>query len=216
MSSLYLFGPAISPYVRAVRLYAHELGLPLAFGMAPSGNPIAPYSPDHLALNPFGKFPILLDGDFSLPEVTAICTYLDDLAGASGRLAALSSQQRATVLRWTGAIAIYGRLYTMDGFMLELVFPQGDNGRPRLDVIRGNLPRVREFLAVIERQLAASRWIAGEQYSMADSLLTPFLDYLVNVPPLDEQGVLLAPDSACRRYLDNVRERDTAKILQQG
>ncbi|EHK6024976.1 hypothetical protein HYO33_15040 [Vibrio parahaemolyticus] len=34
----------------------------------------------------------------------------------------------------------------------------------------------RGFIAIVEQQL--SQWLAGEYYSMADSMLTPFLDHL--------------------------------------
>ncbi|ESE41865.1 hypothetical protein SHD_1400 [Shewanella decolorationis S12] len=34
--------------------------------------------------------------------------------------------------------------------------------------------------------------LAGEYYSMADSMLTPFLDHLEGIPVLDEQGPIIA------------------------
>ncbi|EGQ9598060.1 hypothetical protein DBT82_RS10265 [Vibrio parahaemolyticus] len=36
----------------------------------------------------------------------------------------------------------------------------------------------RGFIAIVEQQLSQSQWLAGEYYSMADSMLTPFLDHL--------------------------------------
>lgn len=40
--------------------------------------PAMPRSPEVLALNPSGKIPILKDGDATLTDSTAICTYLAD------------------------------------------------------------------------------------------------------------------------------------------
>ncbi|WP_221795978.1 glutathione S-transferase family protein [Oceanobacter mangrovi] len=210
-----LFGPAFSPYIRAARLYAAELGMTLECSMAPFGERIKPGSAEHQALNPFGKFPVLLTDDFKLFETAAICRYLDSLAGDKSLLAPLTQQQRALVDQWTGAMAIYGRLYTMDGFMLELVFPKGENGQPRMDVIRDHLPQARSFIAIVEQQLSQHQWLAGEYYSMADSMLTPFLDHLTRMPVLDDQGPIITAGSACADYLQRVRARSSAWVLAE-
>ena len=215
-TSLKLYGPLFSPYVRAVRLYAAELGLSLDAGMAPFGEKIEFRSAQHLAINPFGKVPVLIDDDFKLFETAAICRYLDALAGERSLLQGLSLQEQALTDQWSSAVSVYARQHVMDGFLLELAFPKGEDGQPRMEIVMGNLSEARMFVTLIESRLAQSTWLAGDDYSLADSMLTPFLDFLDQVPVLDHQhGKLIADGSACQRYLQAVRQRASAQVLQQ-
>lgn len=213
--SLTLYGPAFSPFVRVVRLFAAELGTKLPCGMSPYGDKIPSRSDGHLALNPFGKLPVLIDGDFTVFETAAICRYLDQRLADGKVHAALPVKQRALVEQWAGAICMYGRLNVMDGFLLELAFPKGEDGRPRMDIVLENLPAARAFVAIMERQLQQGSWIAGDEYSFADSALTPFLDYLSTVPALDAEGEMIAGDSACADFLERVKSRDSAWVLTE-
>jgi glutathione S-transferase len=54
---------------------------------------------EFLAVNPGGKLPVLVDGDFTLTESGAIVAYLADKFPASGLLPA-DPQRRADALRW--------------------------------------------------------------------------------------------------------------------
>ncbi|QYJ98863.1 hypothetical protein K0J45_06435 [Shewanella alkalitolerans] len=63
----------------------------------------------------------------------------------------------------------------------------------------------RGFIAIVEQQLSQSQWLAGEYYSMTDSMLTPFFDHLEGIPVLDEQGSVFAAGSVCADYLQRVR-----------
>lgn len=213
--SLSLFGPAFSPFVRVVRLFAAEQGTRLACGMSLYGDKIPARSEGHLALNPFGKLPVLIDGDFTLFETVAICRYLDHRLADGKAHAALLVQQQALVEQWAGAVCMYGRLNVMDGFLLELAFPKGENGQPRMDIVLENLPAARAFVAIIERQLQQGRWMAGDDYSLADSALTPFLDYLSTVPALDADGAMIADGSACADFLTRVKSRESAWVLTE-
>ena len=53
--------------------------------------------PAFLALNPFGRAPVLVDGDLTLPESHAILAYLGE---KTGRLWPTSAAGRAEALRW--------------------------------------------------------------------------------------------------------------------
>src|SRR5262245_18290970 len=53
--------------------------------------------PEFLALNPFGRVPVLVDGDLTLWDSHAILAYLGD---KSGKLWPASLSGRADALRW--------------------------------------------------------------------------------------------------------------------
>jgi glutathione S-transferase len=57
-------------------------------------------TPDFLAKNPFGKLPVLEDGDLRLRESSAICTYLAERHPEKGLLPKPGSPERALVNQW--------------------------------------------------------------------------------------------------------------------
>ena len=56
--------------------------------------------PEFLAINPWGKVPALVDGDFKLFEASAICIYLADKFSAQGLIPAAGTQTRAVCNKW--------------------------------------------------------------------------------------------------------------------
>jgi glutathione S-transferase len=70
-----LYGFAPSPNTWKVRAVAAHLGVPLELEMVDllkGGS----HTPDYLAINPTGRTPALVDGDFKLWESTAIMQYI--------------------------------------------------------------------------------------------------------------------------------------------
>src|SRR5213080_465123 len=70
---LYAFPP--SPNTWKVRAAAHQIGLPLELEIVDLTKG-AQRKPDYLAINPTGRTPTLVDGDFKLWESTAIMQYI--------------------------------------------------------------------------------------------------------------------------------------------
>lgn len=68
-----LYGASLSPYVRKVLAFAAEKGIEME-SIVVGG---AQSHPDFAAISPFGKMPALRDGDFTLPDSTAIVQYLE-------------------------------------------------------------------------------------------------------------------------------------------
>ncbi len=71
--TLIVHGGLPSPFVRKVLICLEEKGVPHRL------QPLSPFpkTPELLALNPFGRIPILQDGDFTLPDSSAIALYLE-------------------------------------------------------------------------------------------------------------------------------------------
>ena len=68
-----IHGARPSPFVRKVIVFAAEKGIPVEVRMAGFGRGADGY----LNGSPFGKIPVLEDGDFLLCDSTAIITYMD-------------------------------------------------------------------------------------------------------------------------------------------
>jgi glutathione S-transferase len=68
-----LYGSSLSPFVRKVLAFGGEKGI--EFEMRPAGIPSA--SEEFLDASPFRKMPALRDGDFTLPDSSAIVHYLE-------------------------------------------------------------------------------------------------------------------------------------------
>ena len=68
-----VYGSSLSPFVRKVLAFAAEKGIELE--VQPTGFPNP--SPEYLEASPFGKMPALRDGDFTLPDSSAIIHYLE-------------------------------------------------------------------------------------------------------------------------------------------
>jgi len=68
-----IHGAGLSPFVRKVRVVMAEKGLPYDL------NPVTPFAPppDWKTLSPLGKIPVYQDGDFSVPDSSVICAYLE-------------------------------------------------------------------------------------------------------------------------------------------
>src|ERR1051326_7174960 len=92
---LYAFPP--SPRARKPLAVAHHLGLPFELVLVDllKGDQ---KKPEYLKLNPNGKMPTLVDGDFVLWESDAICQYLAEKKGDG--LWAKDSQGRHDIARW--------------------------------------------------------------------------------------------------------------------
>ncbi|MFX6213611.1 glutathione S-transferase N-terminal domain-containing protein, partial [Acinetobacter baumannii] len=57
-------------------------------------------SPEYLKINPFGKVPVLVDGDVVIYELGAICAYLADKFSDKGLAPALNDPKRGLYYRW--------------------------------------------------------------------------------------------------------------------
>jgi glutathione S-transferase len=68
-----LYGSSLSPYVRKVLAFAAEKGIELELQPMTPGDP----DPDFRLASPFGKMPGFRDGDYRLPDSSAIIHYLE-------------------------------------------------------------------------------------------------------------------------------------------
>jgi len=204
--NVHIIGMQFSTFVRSVQLCCEEKGIPYTIGAEFDGKPIDLRSPDYSTLHPFGKFPVLVHGDRQLIETPSICRYLD-AAFAGPALQPEDPWQRAQVDQWTAMLSLYIDQIIVRRYLLEFVFPKGEDGAVRQDAVAAAEPDVTRALTLLDDQLAKGSYLVGENFTIADAIAAPMLDYLSGMPAA--KG-LLADLSRLPDYVDRLRSRPSA------
>jgi glutathione S-transferase len=167
-----LYDADFSPNCLRVRAVAYELGLEPELVTvdlrSASGNT------ELSSLNPNGKVPVLVDGDFVLWESRAINAYLAGLHPERG-LHPQDLRERALVDQWSLWQAIHLGP-AMQKVAFERVFKARFGlGAPDEAAIASNLKEARRYLAVLESRLTGRDWVVND-LSLADfALATTFV-----------------------------------------
>jgi glutathione S-transferase len=153
-----------SPNCLRVRAVAFELGIELEFVevdlRATSSNS------ELLALNPNGKVPVLVDGDFVLWESRAINAYLASLR-PERNLYPESARTRALIDQWSLWQAIHLGPAMQKVAFERLAKPRFGMGPTDEAAAAASHKESLRFLAVLEPQLATRSWIV-DNLSLAD------------------------------------------------
>jgi glutathione S-transferase len=122
--------------------------------------------PELRQIHPLGKSPVIQDGTFILAETGAIVDYLVDRYG-EGRLA----PRRGEEGYWRYAYWLhYAEGSLMPPLLLKLVLSKlGLLGRPARPFVDAQLKLHFDYL---EAELAASPWLAGQEFSAADIMMS--------------------------------------------
>lgn len=161
-----------------VSIFLEEAGLPYeAHRVSFQSND--QLSPEFLSLNPNNKIPAILDPQgpggqpLALFESGAILIYL---AEKTGQFLSTEPAQRYETLQWLmfqmgGVGPMFGQL----GFFHKFAGKDFEDKRPR----DRYLAEARRLLGVLEQRMQGRRWIMGEDYSVADMAIWPWLNTLV-------------------------------------
>jgi len=136
-------------------------------------------SPEFLSLNPNNKIPAIIDpngpGGAPLPlfESGAILVYLAD---KTGHLLAREGAARYETLQWLmfqmgGIGPMFGQL----GFFHKFAGKDYEDKRPRDRYVAES----QRLLRVLEQRLEGRRWIMGDDYSIADIAVFPWVRNLI-------------------------------------
>lgn len=189
--TLELIGAARSVFVRATRLALEEKGVPYRL------TPAVPHTADVLALNPFGKIPIMRNGDVVLFESLAIIVYADRVFDGP-KLLPDDAHRAACIVQWASAITstVFPALV---GYMHANAFPSGPSGTRDLAAIGKLLPPVEAQLDILDAAIATTGHLAGDVFTLADMYLMPMLAYLRIFP---ESAAMLAASENLTRYFE--------------
>jgi glutathione S-transferase len=182
-----LYDGGLAPNPRRVRIYLAEKGIVVPLEQIDLGA-LAQKSPAFTAINPLQRVPaLLLDDGTVITESIAICRYFEVLhpdpplfgEGALGQALVEMWQRRAEQHLLAPVAHAFRHLHpAMKAMEVPQVAEWGEV----------NKGRAVEFLPILDRQLEACRYVAGERYSVADITAMVAIDFMkpakLAVPPL--------------------------------
>ena len=166
---------ALNP--RRVRIFLAEKGIAVPYEEVDLMKG-ALKTPELTALNPLQRVPILvLDDGTVLTETVAICRYFEEIqpapalfgSGALGR-AVVEMWQRRVELNLLGSVAHTFR--HLHPAMASLEVPQVTAWG------EVNKPLALEMLAILDRRLGETQFVAGDAYSIADITALVAVDFM--------------------------------------
>jgi len=175
MADLEIIGVAQSNYVWAVRIAATEKGVPYKF------TPMRPNTPEVGAIHPFNKIPVMRHGDFELFESKAICTYIDRAFDGPPLMPA-ETKAYAQAEQWISSVNTTVDITCVRHYIVSYAFPGTPDGSPDRAKIDRALPVMEKQLAVLDRAVARTGYLVGNQATLADFNLFPIAFYLQRFP----------------------------------
>ncbi|GAB2300425.1 hypothetical protein Dimus_034468 [Dionaea muscipula] len=139
-------------------------------------------SPDFLKMQPFGQVPAFQDGSISLFESRAICRYISEKYADQGNRNLYGNNnnpsQKAFIDQWLEA---EGQSFNPATSILvfQLVFGPRMKAKQDEGAIKQNKAKLAKVLDVYDKRLANSKYLAGEEFSLADLSHLPTASYLV-------------------------------------
>ncbi len=158
-----------------VSILLEELGLPYEAHLV-SFQTNDQFSPEFLSLNPNNKIPAILDPNgpggepLALFESGAILIYL---AEKGGRFLPTDPARRYETLQWLmfqmgGVGPMFGQL----GFFHKFAGKEFEDKRPRDRYVAES----KRLLGVLDQRLSGRDWIMGDDYTIADIALWPWVN----------------------------------------
>lgn len=133
------------------------------------------WGPEFLSLNPNGKIPAIVDPDgpggkpLGLFESGAILVYL---AEKTGQLMPADPAGRYETMQWVFfQMAAMGPMFGQLGFFHKFAGKEIEDKRP-LERYRDETKRL---LGVLDRRLEGRQWVMGDEYTIADIAIFPWV-----------------------------------------
>ena len=203
--TLTVFGDGRSTYVRTVRLALEEKGLRYTL------KPLTPRDEELLAHNPFGRIPAFADGPIEFYETRAILSYINDVFGGLNLIPQSGPTARARCEQWISLINCHGYDAMVRRYVLQYVFPKGENGQPDRKTIDAAVPEIAKQLDALEQAYGGRDFLVGNALSMADLFFAPIVEYLGMFP---ESQALLETRPNIRRGHAVMRARPSYAATQ--
>ena len=167
--TIQIYGPTASRAARALWI-VHELGIPfehMAMEMKELKNP------DYLRINPNGKVPTLVEGDFKLFESMAINLYLAKRFGKDG-FWPTSAEDQAICYQWSfwGMTEVEKSLLTV---LIDMFMTAPDKRKP--DAVAEAMKALPKPFGVLNGALQGRDYLLGGGFTVADLNLASILSW---------------------------------------
>jgi GST-like protein len=136
-------------------------------------------TPEFKSLNPYGKIPAIIDPDgpggkpLGLFETGAILLYL---AEKTGQLLPKDPARRYETIQWlVFQVAGLGPMFGQVGFFHKFAGKDFEDKRPRDRYVN----EAKRILGVVNDRLASRAWMMGDEYTIADIAIFPWVRNLV-------------------------------------
>jgi len=199
-----IYDTKTAPTPRRVRMFLAEKGIDVEYVQVDivSGENL---SPEIRAKNPLGKVPILeLDDGTIISESTAICHYFEALQ-PEPRLLGNTPVEIGLISQWQQRAELY--LFMQVGMCFQHstgYFKDRMNPVPEYGKEAGI--NAQKFLHLLDKHLANSTYLAGEQFSIADITAVTAVDFARVVK------IRIQPDQVhLQRWYDAVNARESAR-----
>ena len=136
-------------------------------------------TPAHLALHPFGEVPVLIDGEVTLFESSAICLYLADRFPEKRLAPPLGSPHRGPYLQWL----LFAEV-ALDPVVLEFYRNAQLPEAEKADLSKQQA-RIGDVLAVIDGRLGDREFVVGGSFTAADVVMASILHWANTMKLLD-------------------------------
>lgn len=164
--------------------------------------PLVLGSPEHLALHPFGKMPVMQHGGVVLYETLAIAHYIDR-AFEGPPLQPADPLGQAQVLRWISIVNGYV-FPTMNRFVKERLVRPAWGFDPDDAFLAGARAPLALQMRLIGEAVAGGAYLAGPQLTLADSFLFPHLLFFTHTP---EGAALVERTAPAAQWLARMQAR---------
>ncbi|XP_030445463.1 glutathione S-transferase PARB-like [Syzygium oleosum] len=203
-----VYGPPLSTAVS--RVLACLLEKDVEFQLVPVNMAKGEHkNPDYLKIQPFGQVPAFQDESITIFESRAICRYICEKYADRGNknLYSMNPLVKASIEQWLEA---EGQSYNPPSSTLvfQLAFAPRMNIKQDEAQIKLNDQKLLKVLDVYDQRLESSRFLAGDEFTLADLSHLPNTHYLVSV---GNRGEAFSSRKNVDRWWNEISSRDSWK-----
>ncbi len=169
-----VYGHPMSTCTRKVLMTLAETGLPYELSVVDFAKGEHKQE-QHVRRQPFGRVPALEDDGFELFESRAICRYISDKASA--RLVPGDIKAKAKMEQWISVETSEFSAHAMK-FVYEFVFKR----QQEASVLEAAGKGLELTCGVLNKQLGQTPFLAGSEFTLADIVFMPYIDYGMTTP----------------------------------
>jgi len=159
-------------------------------------------APEYMKLNPNGKVPCLVDGDFVLWESAAIVQYVAEKY--KPEMMGSTLEDRALVQQWAFWTMTEAQPPLVDLLIQKMFVPEE---KRNLDLIARREKQVPGLLSVLDNTLANKKYLVKDRYSVADLMAASAVNIAAGLQ-LD-----LSPFPHIRTWFQEIKSRPAWKAV---